>query len=696
MPLLQKNRLLSLTTPLGDDVLLLTAFRGHEEMSRLFRYDLDMISDTTDITADQIVGKNVTFSVRMTDDSPRYFNGFVRSFVAGDERDGRREYRAEVVPWLWFLTQTADCRIFQELTVPDIVQQVFNDLGFSDFKTSGITATHKTWEYCVQYRETDFNFVSRLLEQEGIYYYFEHKDQQHTLVLADGTSGYATCTESEVDFPMSIGDQALTDHITRWEHSYEFRPGKWAQSDYNFEKPSANLEVNTDTLVSLPGNTKYEIFDYPGEYSERSDGDTEVTYRMAEEEVEHDVVHASSQCKSFTPGGKFSIGTHRSSSEAGKSFLVTSIQHAATEAAAYETGASVGTQDYSNSFRCVPDSVVFRPARKTPRPLVSGIQTAVVVGPSGEEIYCDKYGRVKVQFHWDRQGGKNETSSCFIRVSHHIAGQQWGFISIPRIGQEVVVDFLEGDPDRPLIVGSVYNAEQMPPYELPANMTQSGFKSRSSKGGGAANFNEIRLEDKKGSEQLFIHAERNQDIEVEKDETHWVGHNRDKNIENNETTNIGNDRSEEVGHDESIQIGNDRREEVTSNENIKIGKNRSETVGNDETISVGGNRKLQVDKDESILISQSRTTSIGKDEGVDVAGARSISVGKSDTLNVTKALLIDAGDSITLQTGSASITMKKSGEILIKGKDISLDASGKIDIKASSDVKIKGSKIAAN
>jgi type VI secretion system secreted protein VgrG len=328
--------------------------------------------------------------------------------------------------------------------------------------------------------------------------------------------------------------------------------------------------------------------------------------------------------------------------------------------------------------------------------LVSGVQTAVVVGPSGEEIFCDEFGRVKVQFHWDREGKKDEKSSCWIRVSHNIAGKQWGFVILPRMGQEVVVDFEEGDPDRPLIVGMVYNAEQMPPYTLPDNKTQSGFKSRSSKGGSPANFNEIRFEDKKGSEQVFIHAEKNQDIEVENDETHWVGHDRTKTIDNDETTHVKHDRTETVDNNETITIHGARKEEVDKNETITIHGARTETVDKDEKITIHGGRTEVVDKNESISIGGSRKETVSKDESVSIQGARSHNVTKDDTLAVGKNLSVTAADSISLTTGKASIVMKKDGTITISGKDITITGKGKIIGKASKDMVLKGKKILQN
>ena len=334
--------------------------------------------------------------------------------------------------------------------------------------------------------------------------------------------------------------------------------------------------------------------------------------------------------------------------------------------------------------------------RLTPKPIVQGPQTAVVVGPGGEEIYSDKYGRVKVQFFWDREGKKNESSSCWVRVSQLWAGKQWGAIFIPRIGQEVMVEFMEGDPDHPIITGRVYNAEMMPPYALPANQTQSGIKSRSSKGASPDNFNEIRFEDKKGEEQLFIHAEKNQDIEVENDETHSVGHDRKKDIKNDETVSVGRDRSETVGNNETISIGKDRTENVEKNESITIGANRTESVGKNEDITIGENRTENVTKNEDITIGESRKEQVGKDEDVSIGGARTLQVEKNNSVDVGKKFTLVAGDEISLTTGDASIVMKKNGDIQITGNKITINGSGKITVKSDSDLIMKGSKITQN
>ncbi len=691
----QHDRPLAVTTPLGKDVMLLQSFTGQEDMSRLYSYQLDMLSEKEGIAAKDIVGKGVTFYVWMPDASPRYFHGFVKRFSYGGRGDRLHLYRAEVVPWLWFLTRTTDCRIFQNKSAPDIIKQIFGDLGFSDFKLD-LKGDHVTREYCVQYRETDFNFVSRLMEEEGMFYFFKHENEKHTLMIGDHKGAFQDCADKEVQFADRDSAPERTDQITGWNHVYEFRSGKWAHTDYHFETPSDSLMANTSSLVKLDGNSKFEFYDYPGLHMTKKEGEAEVKVRMEEEEVAYDVVQGSSHCRSFNPGGKFKLKKHYAKSEEGKSYVVTGVRHTANLGGSYMSGSFSAEQIYANTFTCIPDTVSYRPARTTEKPRIHGSQTAVVVGPPGEEIHPDKYSRVKVQFHWDREGKKNENSSCWIRVSQPWAGKNWGAIHIPRIGQEVVVSHLEGDPDRPLITGMVYNAEMMPPYELPANKTQTGIKTRSSKNGTPDNFNEIRFEDKKGSEQLFIHAEKNQDIEVENDETHWVGHDRSKKIDHDERVNVGHDRTEGVGHDEKITIDNDRTENVGRNEKISIGESRSTDVGKNEDVTIAENRTESVGKDETITIAGNRTETVQKDETVAVQGKRTVNVTKDDMLQVDKAFTLMAADQITLKTGDATLVMKKDGTVTINGKDITAVGSGKIGIKATGNLTLKGAKINEN
>jgi type VI secretion system secreted protein VgrG len=574
----QENRLISVETPLGKDVLLLQGFTGREGISRLFHFQADLLSTNNAISFANIVGERVTIKVRLADGGERYFNGFVSRFAQSGSDERFTHYQMEVVPWLWFLTRNADCRIFQNMTIPDIVQQVFKDRGFTDFKNS-LTGSFETREYCVQYRETDFNFVSRLMEQYGIFYYFEHEEKKHTLVLANSPTAHQPCPhQSEARFDHVVGDWHDEDVVTAWQVDQELRTGKYTLTDYNFETPSTSLLSSDPTVFSVDGNTKYEIYDYPGIHLTKSQGDTITKIRMQEEETPHLVATGTSVCRVFTSGYKFNLSEHVRK-DMNEEYVLTEIQHTATVRESYTLGDATTGEQYTNHFTCIPASVPYRPPRITPKPFVQGPQPALVVGKSGEEIWVDKYGRVVVQFYWDRIGKDNEKSSCWVRVSQPWAGKNWGAMWIPRIGQEVIVSFLEGDPDRPLITGRVYNAEQTVPYDLPDHQTVSTFKSRSSKGGGSDNFNEIRFEDKKGSEQIFINAEKDMDLRVEKDSREYVGANRHLIVKTNQ--------QEKVEGDKSLHVVGNHLEKIDSDMSLKIGGDQSEKVGGGYSLHVG-------------------------------------------------------------------------------------------------------------
>ena len=695
-------RLMQITTPLAEDVLLFQRLHVYEELSRPFEHQLTLLSAQKDINLDDVLGKPVSVQLGIPKGKFRYFSGYVSRFAQSGMVGRYYRYTATSRPWLWFLSRTADCRIFQEMTVPDIIKQVFADHPTADFELK-LSASYHKWTYCVQYRETDFNFVSRLMEQEGIYYYFRHDKGRHTMVLVDSTSAHSPYGDYGT-IPYVVPERVRRtdqEYIDSWEISREIQPGLYAQDDFDFERPSAVL-LTKKNVSRQHNEADYEIYDFPGEYLQKADGDHYAAVRMDELSTQFEIANAATNARGLCVGATFTL-SDQTRDDQNREYLVFGANYD-LEFSAYEGLSDPNPGTYQCSFRAMTTQQQFRPARTTPKPHVTGPQTAVVVGPAGDEIYTDKYGRVKVQFPWDRYGKKNENSSCWMRVSHPWAGKNWGMIAIPRIGQEVIVDFLEGDPDEPIITGRVYNAEQMPPYALPANMTQTGTKTRSTKGGDPSNFNEIRFEDKKGQEQLFIHAEKNQDIEVEHDETHWVGNDRTKKIDHDETTDVKHDRTETVGNNESISIGANRTETVGGNESITITKDRSESVGKNEEISIGESQSLTVGKDQSLSVDHDRSANVGgnesitvaKDQTVTISGNRTVSVDKDDKLSVGKKLHIDAGDEIVLQTGSASIVLKNDGTITIKGNDITLDGSGNINIKASSNVTVKGSKISQN
>jgi type VI secretion system secreted protein VgrG len=668
-------RMYELTTPLAKDVLLFRALRGREELSRMSEFDLSAVSTRADILPGELLGKSVTVKIELRDGGHRYLNGHVTRFAQGGSVGRLAQYRLTVNPALWFLTRTADCRIFQQKSVPDILGEILGSHGvLHRFALDGI---HRPREYCVQYRETDFAFVSRLMEEEGISYFLDHADDRHTLHLVDSDAGYPALAKAAIRY-FEPDKQVRVDEefIHAWTFAQSIQPGMATLDDYDPLKPKVDLAARAKRAQPHDRAT-HEWYDWPGEYSTMDQGEYLAHVRIDEFHAGFERAEARTNVREIAVGRTFTL-QNAPRPDQQQQYLIASADYDLRDNA-YESSPEEPAT-YHCTFTVLPVHQGFRPARLTPRPTVKGVHSAVVVGPGGEEIWTDKYGRVKVQFHWDREGKKDENSSCWIRVSHPWAGASWGAVALPRIGQEVIVDFLEGDPDQPIIVGRVYNADQMPPYELPGNKTMSGVKSRSSLKGTPANFNELRFEDKKGEEHLLIHAEKNQDIEVEHDEGHWVGH----------------DRTKTIGHDETTHVKHDRTEIVDGNESITIHGQRTETVGKDETITVHGNRTETVDKDETITIDGSRAATITGKETTSVGKDRAVTITGRDTLDVGKSLSITAADTIVLTVGDASITMKKDGTIIINGKDITLTGSGNIAAKAGKNVTLKGQKVQEN
>lgn len=621
--------LFKIETPLGENKLLLKGFRGSEGISRLFRFELDLLSEDNGISFTDIIGKNVTITVKLADGSPRYFNGVISRFGQGGSDETFTSYYAEMVPWLWFLTRNADCRIFQSKTIPDIIKQVFSDLGFNDFSDM-LKNTYQPRDYCVQYRETSFNFVSRLMEEYGIFYYFNHDQGKHTLVLGDDSSSNPDCPgQNQYRFYVRTSAVLDEDVVNSWESEQELRTGKSTLTDYNFETPATSLLASTATIDTVGGNSKFDTYDYPGNYLTKGDGQALSKVRMQEEEAGHLVIRGTSVGRSMVSGHKFSL-TEFYRDDMNSSYLLTEINHVGVPTA-YANSKSSQQDHYSNTFRCIPASVPFRPLRVTPRPTITGPQPAVVVGPSGEEIYTDQYGRVKVQFFWDRLGKKDEHSSCWIRVSQLFAGKGWGAMFLPRMGQEVLVDFMEGDPDQPVITGRVYNADQTTPGELPDKMNVSGWRTRSTKGGGEHDANVLAFDDTKGSEVFYMRAEKDMAIRVQ--------NNEDTHIMNNQTITVDNDRTEVVTK------GNETVEIKQGNRSHKI------TMGNESLDVAQGNRSVKVDMGNDSL---------------------EISMGNQSTKLDLGAASTDAMQSITLTVGQSSITIDQMG-VTIKGMMITIE-----------------------
>ena len=615
----QDERPITINTPLGKDVLLLAGIRGAESISQLFSLELDLLSENNSISFEDIVGKPVLITVKRPKGDDRFFHGIISRFAQYTLKEAIAQrlsgYRATMVPWTWLLTRTSDSRIFQNLTVPEIIEKIFREKKFSDFNMA-VQEQHDKRDYCVQYRETDFNFVSRLMEDEGIYFYFVHDKNKHTMMIAD-TPGKHNKLSRTVRYQRSFGGRLEEDVIAELDKAKVIQAGKYSLSDFNFEIPKTKLDSNVDSHEKL-GPGEREIYDYPGGYSSNNSGDRLTRIRMEEKEAQITLITGAGDCRDFTSGYRFTLSYAFRRDITDQDYVLTSVAHSAVQR--WE-GEAVFT--YSNRFTCIPYTTPFRPARVTAKPVVFGCQTATVVGQSGDEIYTDKYSRIKVQFHWDREGKRDENSSCWIRVAQPWASKAFGALFIPRVGDEVVVDFLEGDPDKPIVTGSVYNGANSPPYPLDAEKTKSTIKSNSSKGGGG--FNELRFDDKKGSEQVFIHAEKQQDNRVKQDSLEW----------------IGNERHLIVIKDQLEKVGGDKHLEVTKNQNEKIGGTVSLSAGGLEQ-KVGS--KCAIDAGQEIHLKAGMSVIIEAGAQISLkVGGNYIDIGPAGVAIVGSTVLINSG-----------------------------------------------------
>lgn len=640
--LIQKNRLLKIESPLGENKFILTAFSGTESVSKLFEFSLDLFSEDSNISEKNIIGKPLSVCIQGDEGPIRYFHGIVNRFYLGplSLRQGR-SYRAQIVPWFWFLNLSKDCRIFQNLAVKKIIQQVFQESGMSDFSMSKVSGGNTVRNYCTQYHESHFNFICRLLEEEGIYYYFKHEKDKHTLILADSPGGF---TKSNLRTVYRNGEYPSS-HIRGWEHVFQYAVGKRTQSSYDFERPRADLQKSASTILDFYQMNKYEHYEYKGAYNAALENEPQTKLLMEANEVPCELIEGAGNYALFSAGGQFAL----EKSEIGPeqcNYTLLSVTHQAVDPSSGFNTSTPAT--YSNQFLCIPAKVAFKPPRTTPKPCMMGLQTAVVVGPDNEEIYCDKYGRIKVKFHWDRNTKqKKGENSCWIRVAQVWSGKQWGTIFTPRIGQEVIVSFLEGDPDQPLIIGSVYNAELLPPYTLPAQASQSGIRTKSTKQGGQENSNELKFEDKKGEELISMQAEKDLKTLVKNDEQ--------REIKNNQEIKIKKDRTiivEEGNESITIKKGNEVIVIETGNET------RTLKMGNRVVKLNAGNDQLEIQQGNQVT---------------------KVSMGKSS---------LEAMQSIEFTVGGNSIKLDQTG-ITIKGIKLTLNGTI-VQVSANASLKLEG------
>ncbi len=602
----QADRIMRVDTTLGADALLLEGFTGEEGISMPFRFTLDLRSEDPAIDAEQLLRTAVTVTLQLGDGGERTVHGRISRFVQLGRTEELTSYEAEIVPWLWFLGLSTDCRVFQNLSVLEIVEQVFDGLGYADYEIK-CTRSYAPREYCVQYRETHLSFVSRLLEEEGIFYFFQHADDKHMLILADAPGAVEPCPgQTAARFATQPGAWQGEDVVTAFVREHAVQTGKVTLRDYDYLQPALQLEG------AVAGEGDQEAYDYPGGFTALEQGERCARLCLEEYEARRHVVHGESTCRAFSSGYRFDLREHYRG-DSNQTYQLIRLRHVA-RGEAYASGA--GAFEYHNSFVAIPHRVPYRPPRRTRKPVVRGSQTAMVVGKSGEEVWVDQYGRVKLHFYWDRLGQRDENSSCWVRVSTPTAGKGWGSVQLPRIGQEVVVDFLEGDPDRPIITGSVFNADQMPPFSLPGAGIQMGMKSHSSPGGGG--FNEISMTDTKGQEGMTVHAQY--------------------------------DMSTTVEHDQTLTVHNNRTETVDGT--------HTETVKKDTTVTISeGNLVHNV-----------------------AAGTASYTVKKKITIDSTAAEIhITAANEIKLMTGASTLVMAKDGTITLSGKDVSVIGSASVN-----------------
>lgn len=613
------ERLLEIASPLGPDKLILRRLSVQEAIGRPFTLTAEVISQELDLEPSSLVGKAVTCTIKENHVEPRHFNGVVRGFARiGAFGRGLASYRLEVVPNLWHLSRTADCRIFQDKSVKDIVTAVLGDSGVAPVRWgSGVPSGPRT--YCVQFNETDLEFVQRLLDETGCGYFFEHKDGQHTLVVCGANSDYPLVPgEPQVVRPHADQVGALID----WKPASALQPGKVVSEDFDGLKPNTLLQKQTSTILGTPNAAKFEIYRWPSGQSVRPEGDL-AKLGMETYETVADRVTATGNDPTVFAGGRLKVKPGIDSS-ASVTWLVAAARHEAFDETHLVGG---GASGYSNNLVLMPADRPWRPAEPRPRPPMVGLHSAIVTGPSGEEIHCDEYGRIKVHFLWDRAGKKDDTSSCWVRVAQSFSGKWGGSWTLPRVGDEVLVAFEEGDPDRPIAIGSVYNAEQKPIYTLPANKTQSGIKTKSSKGGGASNFNELRFEDKKGSEEIHIQAEKDMTLLIKNDRTETVKNNRTEDVQGKHT------------------------------ETVKLDRTATVTQGNELLTVKMGNMDTKVDMGNQSTL---------------------VKMGNIDTKASLGAITMEAMQSITLKVGQSKIVIDQMG-VTINGMMIKVDATLQLD-----------------
>ncbi len=677
----------------AKDILLKRAI-VREGLSRITETTIEFQSKNKAVKLEDIVGRTMTVHLKTMDDRERIFTGTCISVENQGFFDGYGQYVAEVRPWFWLLTRTRNCRIFQEMTVIEIIDAVFSEHGFSDVKKRQ-NGSYEARNYCVQYRETDYDFLCRLMEEEGLYYYFDNEmdsNKVEKLVIADGVGGHSPVpVNATVEF-MARDEKGKVreDHIAEWAKEESLTRGMVTLEDYDFEAPTSELKVSNKIEKGSHSHKKFEIYDYPGHYRNTALGDERARVRMQAEAIRHKRWRGASSVRTLGTGYTFKLKDHPEKA-ANAEYLVTDSTHYLQVDTDYKDQElrhdlkplradfpeEMKGDAYACTFGAIPKAEQFRAPLVTEWPAISGLHTATVVGKEGEEIWTDEHGRIRVQFHWDRKGEKDEKSSCWVRVVTPWSGKNWGFVAVPRMGQEVVIQFEEGDPDRPICTGMLYNKETMPPYKLPENRTQVGIRTDSSKDvGDAEAYNELMFDDLDDKEMMRVQAQKDHQML----------------IKNKSVVTIGQDAIDAGAHDEdgslsqvvrnhvteTIQEGNHYETIEKGDQEIKIDKgDQSLTIAKgDQTIKIEtGSKVLEIKSDKTQKIEGKHTKTVTGDDKTTVkTGNMTVDV-SSGKITMTAAI------EIKLVVGGSSIKIDNSG-VTIKGPIIKIQADGMAEMKS--------------
>ncbi|EGQ8038931.1 MULTISPECIES: type VI secretion system Vgr family protein [Vibrio] len=664
------------------------SFHVHEELSKPFHINLSLLSLDPDISFDELIRKAGTLTLYGQGvGAARVFNGVVNEvrYLGTGRRFSR--YQLVLVPQAWFLSQRQDCRIFQQKSAQDIITEVLDDGAVTDYRFE-VSGTYPPKEYVLQYRESDLHFVQRMMAEHGMWYYFDHSDSNHTMVIVDSNDSIAPLISSPLNasyigpivYHADGGGVADREHISDLELVNRVRTGQVTYTDYNYEHPKIPQEMTQ--AGELDQDLKQ--FDYPGRYVDPLMGQVRTTEWMSEHIVDNQQVEATSDVMRLASGYSFNVSDHPRS-EINRDYLMLSVMHTGQDPQVHEDEASGMPTTYYNQFSCIPRDVVFK-APKLAAPVVDGPQTAVVVGPEGEEIYTDKLGRVKVQFHWDRYGDNNEHSSCWIRVSQSMAAPTWGAVYLPRIGHEVVVTFLEGDPDRPLVTGAVYNGLHFPPYSLPENKTRTTFRTQTHKGTG---YNELSFEDEANQEEVYIHAQKDMSTKVLNNRYRDIGQDEFLKVARHQTNEVHGDHKETIHGHKTTQVNSTFTETVEQDVTVTYNANEAQYVKNNSDLEIGDNRTTKIGKNDdldigensNLTIGASKSSDIGADDNQTVGGNLTVSVKGNTAYKADGATQIISGDKIVLKTGGSSLVMNSDGSIKLSGSAITIEGSDKVVVK---------------